>query len=91
MSLHKTCLLPDSELPTAVPNSQSRIMPPAHPFDSSYLRDSEDEDKLKEECGIFGVVGVADLLPVIVSFEPGVDTPKPAGLVGSATHLLGRW
>ncbi|WP_420863858.1 amidophosphoribosyltransferase [Algirhabdus cladophorae] len=26
-------------------------MPPAHPFD---------DDKLKEECGIFGVVGVAD-------------------------------
>ena len=35
-------------------------MPPAHPFDTSYLRDSGDEDKLKEECGVFGVVGVAD-------------------------------
>jgi amidophosphoribosyltransferase len=28
-----------------------RQMPPAHPFD---------DDKLKEECGVFGVVGVAD-------------------------------
>lgn len=38
----------------------SKLMPPAHPFDTSYLRDSGDEDKLKEECGVFGVVGVAD-------------------------------
>ena len=29
----------------------SHIMPPAHPFD---------DDKLKEECGVFGVVNVAD-------------------------------
>ena len=35
-------------------------MPPAHPFDTSYLRDAGDEDKLKEECGIFGVIGVAE-------------------------------
>ncbi|MFD2738636.1 amidophosphoribosyltransferase [Sulfitobacter aestuarii] len=35
-------------------------MPPAHPFDTSYLRDAADEDKLKEECGVFGVIGVAD-------------------------------
>ncbi|KIN72955.1 Amidophosphoribosyltransferase [Sulfitobacter guttiformis KCTC 32187] len=35
-------------------------MPPAHPFDSTYFSDFEDGDKLKEECGIFGVVGVAD-------------------------------
>ena len=35
-------------------------MPPAHPFDSSYLRDADDGDKLKEECGVFGVIGVAD-------------------------------
>jgi len=38
----------------------SKIMPPAHPFDSSYLRDADDGDKLKEECGVFGVIGVAD-------------------------------
>ena len=37
-----------------------KIMPPAHPFDTSYLRDGDNEDKLKEECGVFGVVGVAD-------------------------------
>ncbi|WP_172960972.1 amidophosphoribosyltransferase [Oceaniglobus roseus] len=30
-----------------------RQLPPAHPFDV-------DADKLKEECGVFGVVGVAD-------------------------------
>jgi amidophosphoribosyltransferase len=35
-------------------------MPPAHPFDTSYLRDAGDEDKLKEECGVYGVIGVAD-------------------------------
>ncbi|MEP2920238.1 MAG: amidophosphoribosyltransferase [Sulfitobacter sp.] len=35
-------------------------MPPANPFDTSYLTDAGDDDKLKEECGIFGVVGVAD-------------------------------
>lgn len=28
-----------------------RAMPPSHPFD---------DDKLKEECGVFGVIGVAD-------------------------------
>jgi len=38
----------------------SKIMPPAHPFDTSCLRDSDDGDKLKEECGIFGVIGTAD-------------------------------
>ena len=31
----------------------SKQMPLAHPFDV-------DEDKLKEECGVFGVVGVTD-------------------------------
>ncbi|KAG1649479.1 Amidophosphoribosyltransferase [Nymphon striatum] len=35
-------------------------MPPAHPFDTSYLRDADNDDKLKEECGVFGVIGVAD-------------------------------
>ncbi len=35
-------------------------MPPAHPFDTSYLRDAGDEDKLKEECGVFGVVGIPE-------------------------------
>ena len=38
----------------------SKIMPPAHPFDTSYLRDGADDDKLKEECGVFGVIGVGD-------------------------------
>ncbi|MEI4262386.1 amidophosphoribosyltransferase [Roseovarius sp. D0-M9] len=35
-------------------------MPPAHPFDTSYLNDADDGDKLKEECGVFGVIGVPD-------------------------------
>ncbi|MFT7593275.1 MAG: amidophosphoribosyltransferase [Paracoccaceae bacterium] len=33
-------------------------MPPAHPFD--YDGSDADDDKLHEECGIFGVVGVSD-------------------------------
>ena len=33
-----------------------RVMPPAHPFD---------DDKLREECGIFGVVGVAEAAPLV--------------------------
>jgi amidophosphoribosyltransferase len=36
------------------------MMPPAHPFDTSHLRDADSGDKLKEECGVFGVVGVLD-------------------------------
>ena len=35
-------------------------MPPAHPFDFDAYRDPDNEDKLKEECGIFGVVGLTD-------------------------------
>ncbi len=34
---------------------------PAGPFDAdAFFPDASDEDKLKEECGIFGVVGVKD-------------------------------
>ena len=35
-----------------------RQMPPAHPFDFDGW--CLDGDKLKEECGIFGIIGVAD-------------------------------
>ncbi len=35
-------------------------MPPAHPFDTSAWRDLGHDDKLHEECGVFGVIGVAD-------------------------------
>ena len=35
-----------------------RQMPPAHPFDYDGI--DADGDKLREECGIFGVVGVTD-------------------------------
>ncbi|TYP83339.1 amidophosphoribosyltransferase [Maritimibacter alkaliphilus HTCC2654] len=35
-------------------------MPPAHPFDFDAIRASGDEDKLKEECGVFGVIGLSD-------------------------------
>lgn len=37
-----------------------REMPAAHPFDFDAARWPGDDDKLKEECGVFGVVGVAD-------------------------------
>ena len=35
-------------------------MPPAHPFDFDAARDEGDDDKLREECGVFGVTGVTD-------------------------------
>jgi amidophosphoribosyltransferase len=35
-------------------------MPPAHPFDTSGWRDLGHDDKLREECGVFGVIGVTD-------------------------------
>lgn len=37
-----------------------RQMPPAHPFDFDAYRTDDDDDKLREECGVFGVVGVTD-------------------------------
>jgi amidophosphoribosyltransferase len=46
----------DSELPAL----SKPPMPPAHPFDTSGLRDLGHDDKLHEECGIFGVIGVSD-------------------------------
>ena len=33
-------------------------MPPAHPFDFDAVRAAGDDDKLKEECGVFGVIGL---------------------------------
>ncbi|WP_405049830.1 amidophosphoribosyltransferase [Salibaculum sp.] len=38
-------------------------MPLAHPFD--YTGDGADDDKLKEECGVFGTVGVADAASIV--------------------------
>ena len=38
----------------------SKHMPPAHPFDFDAMADDADADKLKEECGIFGVIGLTD-------------------------------
>lgn len=36
-------------------------LPPSSPFDvDAFYPDAADEDKLKEECGIFGVIGVKD-------------------------------
>ena len=46
--------------PKANPKAHGKIMPPSHPFDTSYLRDNDSDDKLKEECGVFGVIGAAD-------------------------------
>ena len=37
-----------------------KMMPPTHPFDFDALPDDADADKLREECGVFGVHGVAD-------------------------------
>ncbi len=37
-----------------------RAMPPAHPFDFDGLSDSGEDDKLHEECGVFGVTGMAE-------------------------------
>jgi amidophosphoribosyltransferase len=47
-------------LSQTTPTKTPKFMPPAHPFDTSHLRDAGSEDKLKEECGVFGVVGVTD-------------------------------
>ncbi len=41
----------DSERPLSHSDTQAPEMPPAHPFD---------DDKLREECGVFGVIGVSD-------------------------------
>lgn len=35
-------------------------MPAAHPFDTSYLRDGAEDDKLREECGVFGIIGMPE-------------------------------
>jgi len=44
--------------PALLPAKHPPQMPPAHPFD--YVGSDADGDKLHEECGIFGVVGVSD-------------------------------
>ncbi|MEP2642090.1 amidophosphoribosyltransferase [Roseobacter sp.] len=38
----------------------SKITPTAHLSDTPYYDLGEDDDKLKEECGVFGAIGVAD-------------------------------
>jgi len=38
-------------------------MPPAHPFD--YPGTDADDDKLREECGVFGTVGVIDAASIV--------------------------
>ncbi|ABV93868.1 amidophosphoribosyltransferase precursor [Dinoroseobacter shibae DFL 12 = DSM 16493] len=35
-------------------------MPPAHPFDFDAVRSDDGDDKLHEECGVFGVVGLPE-------------------------------
>lgn len=40
-------------------------MPPAHPFDFDFLRSDLDDDKPKEECGVFGVVGVENAASIV--------------------------
>jgi amidophosphoribosyltransferase len=41
----------------------TKVLPLAHPFD--YTGDGADDDKLKEECGVFGTVGVADAASIV--------------------------
>jgi amidophosphoribosyltransferase len=38
---------------------------PAHPFDTDAWLDDADGDKLREECGIFGAVGVANAASIV--------------------------
>ncbi|SDI10297.1 amidophosphoribosyltransferase [Lutimaribacter saemankumensis] len=38
----------------------SKHMPPAHPFDFDAWSEDAGDDKLHEECGVFGVTGVTD-------------------------------
>ena len=38
----------------------SSTLPPSHPFDFGAVDPDGDGDTLHEECGVFGVVGVAD-------------------------------
>src|SRR6056297_2123038 len=37
-----------------------REFPPAHPFDFDAVPADENDDKLREECGVFGVIGVSE-------------------------------
>ncbi len=37
-----------------------RDLPPAHPFDFDAWRPDTGDDKLREECGVFGVIGVSE-------------------------------
>ncbi|HKL68889.1 amidophosphoribosyltransferase [Salibaculum sp.] len=41
----------------------TKVLPPAHPFD--YAGDGSDDDKLKEECGVFGTVAVSDAASIV--------------------------
>ena len=38
----------------------TKPLPPSHPFDFDAVRGGDDDDKLREECGVFGVHGVTD-------------------------------
>ena len=37
-----------------------RDLPPSHPFDFDAVRPDTGDDKLREECGVFGVIGAKD-------------------------------
>jgi branched-subunit amino acid ABC-type transport system permease component len=68
----------------------TKVLPPAHPFD--YAGDGSDDDKLKEECGVFGTVdvfsavlsaavaGLAGSLLARVSAPVGVALPESAAV-----------
>ena len=38
----------------------AKRLPPSHPFDFDAMDDPHGDDKLHEECGVFGVIGVTD-------------------------------
>mgnify|MGYP004117966801 CR=1 FL=1 len=54
-------------------------MPPAHPFD---------DDKLHEECGVFGVIGVNDAAKAGATLDSLGDAPAQNSLELSAQNSL---
>ena len=73
-------------------NNLRDLMPPAHPFDTEFLRTDwpgGDDDKLKEECGVFGVVGVDNAASVVaLGLHALQHRGQEAG--GIVTHEFGQ-
>jgi amidophosphoribosyltransferase len=75
-----------------VANNLRDLMTPAHPFDTEFLRTNwpgGDDDKLKEECGVFGVVGVDNAASVVaLGLHALQHRGQEAG--GIVTHEFGQ-